>query len=241
MNMEKTVFQPLYRQTEVLLTQALKAGEWPPGGLIPSEQELALRFGVSQGTIRKAIESLRADKLLVRRQGRGTYVASHREEAAQFRFLKLRPDERPPHALRSEFLDCTRLKAGQDLARALDLQASAVIVRVRRLLWEREQPVVYEEINLPGHRFKGLSAERLSAYQGPLYGLFESEFGVRMVGGEEKLKAVIGPPEICQALRVPAGSPLLYVDRVTVSYDQAPVEARRAHYVTREHHYAARL
>jgi GntR family transcriptional regulator len=243
--MEKTVFQPLYRQAELLLTQALMAGEWPPGGLIPSEPELASRFGVSQGTIRKAIEALRADKLLVRRQGRGTYVATHREEAAQFRFLKLRPDDRPPYGLRSHYLDCLRLKCPPDIAAALELPANSSIVRIRRVLLERdvarEKPLVFEEINIPATRFKGLSAERLSAYQGPLYGLFETEFGVRMVGGEERLKAVIGPKEVCSALGLEGGTPLLFVDRLTVSYDNKPVEVRRAYYLSEGYHYASKL
>ncbi len=243
--MEKTVFQPLYRQAELLLTQALIAGEWPPGGLIPSEPELAIRFGVSQGTIRKAIEALRADKLLVRRQGRGTYVATHREEAAQFRFLKLQPDNRPPYGLRSQYLDCLRLKCPPDIAVALDLPANASIVRIRRVLLEkdvvREKALVFEEINLPATRFRGLSAERLSAYQGPLYGLFETEFGVRMVAGEERLKAVIGPKEVCSALELADGTPLLFVDRLTLTYDHKPVEVRRGYYLSEGYHYVSKL
>jgi GntR family transcriptional regulator len=259
--MDKTVFQPLYRQTEILLTQALMAGEWPPGALIPSEPELAARFGVSQGTIRKAIEALRAEKLFVRRQGRGTYVATHREEAVQYRFLKLRPDKRPPYGLRSLYLSCIRLKAPPDVALALELPAQASIIQIRRVLLERapgniqnvdpskdqakdhpeDKPLVFEEINLPGARFKGLNAERLSAYQGPLYGLFETEFGVRMVGGEERLKAVIGPEKVCIALEQAIGTPMLFVDRLTVSYDSKPVEVRRAYYLSDGYHYASRL
>jgi GntR family transcriptional regulator len=243
--MEKTVFQPLYRQAEVLLTQALMAGEWPPGGLIPSEPELAARFGVSQGTIRKAIEALRAEKLLVRRQGRGTYVATHREEAAQFRFLKLRPDARPPYSLRSQYLDCVRLKCPADIALALELPPNSSMIRIRRILLEKgaegEKPLVFEEINLPSARFRGLTAERLSAYQGPLYGLFETEFGVRMVGGEERLRAVIAPSEVCVALQIAQATPMLFVDRITVSYDSKPIEVRRAYYLTEGYHYASKL
>jgi GntR family transcriptional regulator len=239
--MAKTVFQPLYRQAEHLLTQALMAGEWSPGGLIPSEPELALRFGVSQGTIRKAIEALRAENLLVRHQGRGTFVATHREEAAQFRFLKLRPDGRPPYGLRSQYLSCVRLKCPADIAEALVLPTHSSLLRIRRVLLEKENPLVFEEINLSAARFKGLTAERLSSYQGPLYGLLESEFGVRMVGGEERLKAVLGPPDVCAALGKKPGLPLLFVDRVTVSYDNEPIEVRRAYYLSEGYHYASKL
>ena len=66
-----------------------KSGEWKPGEIIPSEVELAARYKVSQGTVRKAIDELAADNLLVRRQGKGTFVATHNEDRVQFRFLRL--------------------------------------------------------------------------------------------------------------------------------------------------------
>ncbi len=70
-------FRPLYEQIKILLTQSLVAGEWKPGEAIPSEIELAGRFRVSQGTVRKAIDELASEHILVRRQGKGTFVASH--------------------------------------------------------------------------------------------------------------------------------------------------------------------
>ena len=70
-------FSPLYQQIKVLITRSLQDGEWKPGESIPSEVELAARFKVSQGTVRKAIDELAADNLLVRRQGKGTFVATH--------------------------------------------------------------------------------------------------------------------------------------------------------------------
>ncbi|MEN9866720.1 MAG: hypothetical protein RL748_2310, partial [Pseudomonadota bacterium] len=85
-------FSPLYRQIKGLITQSLQSGEWKPGDLIPSEMELAARYKVSQGTVRKAIDELAAENLVLRRQGKGTFVATHHEARAQFRFLRLMPD-----------------------------------------------------------------------------------------------------------------------------------------------------
>src|SRR5690606_14614683 len=90
---EGPTFAPLYRQIQALLLRSLQEGEWKPGEAIPSETELAARFRVSQGTVRKAIDELAAGNLLVRRQGRGTFVASHLEVRTQFRFLRIRADE----------------------------------------------------------------------------------------------------------------------------------------------------
>ena len=85
-------FSPLYQQIKTLILQSLQAGEWKPGEAIPSETELAARFRVSQGTVRKAIDELAAENLLIRRQGKGTFVATHVEQQVQYRFLKLVPD-----------------------------------------------------------------------------------------------------------------------------------------------------
>src|SRR5258708_5994058 len=79
-NVSAPAFQPLYRQIKTLITQSLVSGEWRPGDLIPSEIELASRFSVSQGTVRKAIRELADQNLLVRQQGQGTFLASHVEE-----------------------------------------------------------------------------------------------------------------------------------------------------------------
>ena len=92
-SLDAATFSPLYLQIKTLITRGLQAGEWKPGDAIPSEGDLAKRFGVSQGTVRKAIDAMASENLLIRRQGKGTYVATHHEARAQFRFLRLAPDE----------------------------------------------------------------------------------------------------------------------------------------------------
>jgi GntR family transcriptional regulator len=235
--MTTVTFSPLYRQIRDRLVLSLEAGEWRPGEAIPSEIELAARYGVSQGTVRKAIDALAADHLLVRRQGRGTYVASHQESRAQFRFLRLRPDEGEPRQPTSRFLECRRLRAPVEIARALDLKPGEAVVMIRRLLEFDGAPTVLDEIWLPGAPFRGLTAERLNAYTGPLYGLLETEYGTRMIRASERLRAVAAGEAEAKVLGVAAGEPLLLVERVSHTYGDRPVEVRRGWYVTRGHHY----
>ena len=231
-------FSPLYRQIIALITRGLQSGEWQPGELIPSENELAARFGVSQGTVRKAIDELAAGNLLVRKQGRGTFVATHRSEPAQYRFLRLRRDDgRPQGETASRILEFRRVRAPGEIARALALRTGEAVVLVRRVLSFDAEPAVLDEIWLPGARFRGLTAERLQSHSGPLYGLFESEFQTRMIRAEERLKAVAAGADASGALRVPLGEPLLLVERVTCTYEDQPVEVRRGFYVTRHLHY----
>ena len=205
--------------------------------MIPSELELAARFQVSQGTVRKAIDELAAENLLLRRQGKGTYVATHHEPKAQFRFLRIMPDEGEPAAAQSRFLDCRRQRATADIARYLDIKAGDGVVFVRRVLSFNDEPIIVDDIWLPGSLFKGLTADRLAEYHGPLYGLFESEFGTRMIRAEERLRACPAEPEIAKLLKIPAAAPILLVERVSLTYGERPVELRRGFCLTDHHHY----
>jgi GntR family transcriptional regulator len=231
------LFQPLYRQIAGLITRSLDAGEWKPGEAIPSELELAARFKVSQGTVRKAIDELAGANLLVRRQGKGTFVATHSEERTQFRFLRLAPDDGSAERLSRKFLDCKRMRPSAEVAQALDIPTSQAVLQVRRLLYFRSAPVVLDDLWLPLALFKGLTEQRLSEYEGPLYGLFEAEFGVHMVRAEEQIRAVAAEPDAAMLLQVTPGAPLLSVSRVAFTYGDRPVELRRGLYDTRSHHY----
>jgi GntR family transcriptional regulator len=235
------LFQPLYRQIAGLITRSLDSGEWQPGQAIPSELELAARFKVSQGTVRKAIDELAAANLLVRRQGKGTFVATHAEEHTQFRFLRLAPDDGSAERLSRKFLDCKRMRPSAEVAQALDISGSQAVLQVRRLLYFRGAPVVLDDLWLPLTLFKGLTEQVLSAYEGPLYSLFEKEFGVRMIRAEEQIRAVAADAESAALLDVAPGAPLLSVSRVSFTYGDRPVELRRGLYDTSSHHYRNRL
>ena len=231
------VYSPLYKQIKRLLVDSLRRVEWKPGTVIPSEQELASRFQVSQGTVRKAIDELAAENLLVRRQGKGTFVSTHHEPRSQHRFLRLLANDGTTPTAHSQFLECRRVRASAEIAERLGLKVAASVVFVRRLLSFGSEPVVLDDIWLPGRMFRGLSFERLAAYTGPLYGLFETEFGVPMIRADEQLRAVLADARSAEMLRVDAGSPLLLVERTSYTYGDRPVEVRRGLCVTRAHYY----
>jgi GntR family transcriptional regulator len=237
-------FSPLYQQIKSLILQSLQAGEWKPGDIIPSELELAARYKVSQGTVRKAIDELAADNLLVRRQGKGTFVATHAERHTQYRFLRLQPDVGDPASegpAERQILECRRLRAPADIAHALGLRSGEAVVQVRRVLSFHGIPTILEDLWLPANPFKGLSSDTLASHQGAMYALFETQFGVRMVRAQEKLKAVAADPEAASTLGVPTGFPLLSVERVAYTYNDTPMELRRGLYRTDTHHYQNEL
>ena len=234
-------FRPLYQQIKALITQSLQSGEWKPGELMPSEVELAGRFKVSQGTVRKAIDELAAENLVIRRQGKGTFVASHAEERAHFRFLRLMPDAGVPHHPDNRFIAVLRIRATAEVARLLELNSGDTVVYIKRVQSFDGVPTILEELWLPGSLFKGLTAERLVEYKGPMYGLFESEFGTRMIRATEKIRAVSADAQAAEHLKVEEGTPLLCADRVSFSYGDKPVELRRGIYSTARHHYQNEL
>jgi GntR family transcriptional regulator len=231
-------FSPLYQQIKGLILQALESGEWRPGQVIPSEQELAARFNVSQGTVRKAIDEMAAENILVRRQGRGTYVASHNDPRQMFRFLRLVPEsgELLTHP-KSIPIDCWRAKAAQEAARMLSIEQGAPIIIVRRVLHFGHKPIVADEIYLPEELYQGLDMEMLRASNSSLYSLFETRFGLRMIRAQERIRAVAADRAAAELLQVDEGTPILSVERVTYTYGDKPVEWRRGVYSTLGHCY----
>ena len=240
--MAQPEYSPLYLQIKALLVKSLEAREWRPGEAIPSEIDLAHRFNVSQGTVRKAIDALADDNLVVRRQGKGTFVATHTEERnSVIRFLRIRRDDGADLLPVSRLLDVRRAKAAADVARLLGMKAGDAVLVLRRVLDYAGEPVVLDEITLPAALFRGLTKARYDAYRGSMYGFFESEFNVRMLKAQEKLRAVAADATAAEILGTAVGAPLLAVDRVTLTYGDKPVEVRRGLCVTRGFHYLNEL
>jgi DNA-binding GntR family transcriptional regulator len=168
-------FQPLYGQIKTLILGRMQLGEWKPGDMIPSEIELAARFGVSQGTVRKAVDALAGENHVVRRQGKGTFVATHTEQAAQYRFLRLVPDTGSAAAegpAQRRVLACARERANADVAQALQLRSGEMVTHARRLMMLGGEPTILEDAWLAGAAFKDLSAEQLAQFSGSSYALY---------------------------------------------------------------------
>jgi GntR family transcriptional regulator len=235
-------FQPLYMQIKAALVASLDGGEWLPGAIIPSEIALAQRFKVSQGTVRRAIDELAAQSMVIRRQGKGTFVSTHTEERTSlFRFLRIRRNDGRDEYPASRLLDVRRAKASAEVARALELKIGDTVIVVRRVLEFGGQPVVLDEMVLAAALFKGLTKAKADAYQGSMYSFFETQFGVRMLKAQEKLRAVSADASTAGILGVRAGDPLLAVERVTLTYGDRPVEWRRGLCTTRHHSYVNEL
>lgn len=234
-------YRPLYEQIKVLITQSLIGGEWRPGEVIPSEIELAARYKVSQGTVRKAIDSLSAENILIRRQGKGTFVATHSADVIKLRFLRLTSVTGQKELLQNEFISCVKTKADAYIAKTLQIKAGAATIEVKRLLTFSGRPLIYDHIIVPAAPFKGLNGAKVEECNGSMYSMYESQFGIRMIRAEERLKAVGANAETAATLGLKEGYPLLSVERVSFTYGDKPMEWRLGLCLTDDHHYLSEL
>lgn len=231
-------FRPLYAQVRHMLIRRLVDGVWAPGAPLPSETQLAAELHVSQGTVRKALDALAAENLVVRKQGRGTFVARHDEERIMFQFFKLVADDGERTFPQSRVLDLSQGKAAAAERSALRLPPGARVVRIRRLRSIDGAAVIVERIALPDSLFPGLAAMELP---NNLYGLYAMHFGVTVASTREKLKAVATSEADASGLGVQPGEPALEIDRLALSLERTPVEWRLSVCLTDKLHYLSEL
>ena len=231
-------FRPLYRQVYEKLLRRLAEAVWQPGQIIPSEGLLARELGVSQGTIRKALDALTAENLLVRRQGRGTFVAEHDDRQSLFRFFRLRCDLDGAGTPRSEILSIAEAAASAHERGRLALVRPARVVRIRRRRTVGGYPCILEAITVPAAIFPGLAAMDLP---NTLYSLYATHFGVTISNASEKLKALGLAPREALLMEVAAKTPALEVDRTAFDLAGRPVEWRVSLCLTDQVHYRSEL
>ena len=229
-------FQPLYKQVYDRLVLRISRGDWKPAESLPSEHALAAELGVSQGTVRKALNELEAEKLVERRQGKGTFVTEHTSELANFRFFRLaRPDgTRLSPDAKLESISRRAAKRGEKVA--LELTDKAQVIEIRRIRIVDDAPCVAEIVVLPYGLYPGI--ERLDSLGGSLYPLYQREYGIHIVSADEKISSVVATKENAKRLSISAGTPLLRVDRIAFSVNKRPVEWRTSFCDTRNFVYS---
>jgi GntR family transcriptional regulator len=231
-------FRPLYRQVKELLTKRIADGVWASGDTLPSEPEIAADLGVSHGTVRKALDELAAENLVVRRQGKGTFVARHDDERILFQFFKLFPDTGERRYPDSRILGIEVREADTGAIKFLGLRKGARVIRFERVRTLGGSVCIIERITLARAQFPGIEKRHLP---NNLYELYRSEFGVTLVRAAERLKAVAATRREAKHLAVAVGAPLLSVDRVAFGIDGRPVEWRRSLCRTDNIHYLSDL
>jgi len=230
-------FRPLYKQIKDSIIQQLIGGDWRPGDKLPSEFELAARYGVSQGTVRKALDELTAQNLLVRQQGRGTFVATHNPHRALFHFFHLVGKDGSRQLPSSRVLSCTTRRATREEEERLDLKPGNQVIQIDRIRELGGRPTIVERISLSAKKFSGLVKMSRGGLPNTLYELYEERYGVTIYQAEEYLRAVAAGEREADLLGVQPGHPLQEIARLAMSIDRKPVEWRVSRCLTTEHRY----
>ncbi len=231
--------RPLYRQVYDYLIEQVAAGAWKPGTALPSEQALGQQLGVSQGTVRKALDELAANGVMERHQGKGTFVAANSEERSLFRYFRLcTPDglRATPSATGEEVTRRTTTAA--DAAR-LGLSGRAKVTEIKRVRLIDQKPLIFETIIVPSAMLPGLDTRK--TLPNSLYSLYHSVYGINIGSVKEQLSAVRAGVEDRERLGVAVGSPLLHIDRVAFGIDGTRVEWRISRCNTANHIYSVEL
>ncbi|MFM9974534.1 MAG: GntR family transcriptional regulator [Beijerinckiaceae bacterium] len=231
-------FKPLYQQVREKLTRRIAEGSWRGGEIVPSEMQIAAELGVSQGTVRKALDEMTTAKLLLRKQGIGTFVATHDEARILFQFFKLMPDSGEQVFPESVVLSVETGAADEVAAERLALFKGEPVIRICRVRSIGTRKAISETIIVPLALFDGLQDAKIP---NNLYQLYADRYGVRVAGGRETLKAVAASAKDSVVLGIKQGTPLLVIDRVAIALDGRPVEWRVSLCETSEVHYATEL
>ena len=230
---------PLYKEVKRQMMGGLVQGEWKPGEAIPSERRLSERYGISIGTVRKAIDELVAENILIRQQGRGTYVASHNRDRMLFYFFHIVPEAGAKAYPEVRLLSFGRGKADRIEAERLRIAPADPVLRIRNLLALSGAPIILDDITLPVTRFPGLTEKQFRARTSTIYNLYQEAFGLSVVKTSERLRATLADADAVAHLSLAAGAPLLQIRRVALTYNDDPIEYRVSRVNTAQHEYWA--
>lgn len=232
-------YKPLYMHIRDQLLRHLVDGRWAPGMVIPSEMELARQLKVSQGTVRKALDTMSADNLLVRKQGKGTFVSEPEDSRILFQFFRLVPDGGPTAFPRSFVIECEEGAASESETAALGIEPGAPVWRIERLRHLAEQCVLVETLCLPSERFPGFPDR--DQIPNNIYKLFSLRWGIIIAQAEERLKAVAAGEIDAARLACAPGTPLLRIHRIARDLEGKAVEMRISRCLTDSIHYSVNL
>ncbi len=232
---------PLYKEIKRLLTETISAGEWKPGAAIPAEWMLSERFKVAVGTVRKAVDELVSENILIRQQGRGTFVAAHNRARLMFHFFHIVRSDGGKETPIVEMLAFRSGSANAEEAEHLGIALGAKVFRIRNVLRLEGQPIILDAIVIPQAIFPKLTAATFKNRPNTIYHLYQTAFNITVVRSAERLRARLADAETAALLNIKAGSPLLEIRRVAMSFNDAPVEFRRSLVNTEDYEYFSDL
>ena len=232
---------PLYRQVKLALIKMVESRRYAPAECLPNEAVIASTLNVSIGTLRKAVDELVYENVLVRRQGKGTFVVKHSNENFLFRFfhverrgLEVTQEHEYPAV---ECVGFEKSRADEDEANALSIRAGDPVFRIDNRLNLSRRPVVYDRLCISALTFKGLTEKRFIERKSTVYHLYQYEYGITVLRAQERARAVAANSDACRVLGLRPGMPVIEVHRLALTFGERPVEYRVSTINTAQHDY----
>ena len=232
---------PLYKEVKRLLTETISAGEWKPGSAIPAEWKLAERFNVAVGTVRKAVDELVNENILIRQQGRGTFVAAHNRARLMFHFFHIVRNDGSKLTPEVVMLSFASGLSDTEEAAHLGINVGAKVFRIRNVLKLASEPIIFDSIVIPQALFPKLTAAKVTGRPNTIYHLYQSAYDITVVRSAERLRARLADAESAGVLGIKVRAPLLEIRRVAMTFHDAPVEFRRSLVNTEHYEYFSDL
>lgn len=235
---------PLYAQLEQILKSKILIGEFLPGDKIPAEKEIGDAYGVSTITVRQAVLNLVREGYLVRKPGKGTFVAKALGGIKDIKTLYLRGDisDILPEGLKSqkvEVLGKARIRAPRKVAEVLKLGIGDEIVLIRRVRSEKGVPISYVKNYMPLEIGERVDVKELRSR--PMLEVLRSTMGINISHGVQYVEAVVADYEVAQALDVGVSSPILYLETTIYEDKGSPVELVQTFYRPDQFRYSVLL
>lgn len=217
---------PRYQRIRDSIADSILRGDWTAGQSIPTEGELSRSHGVAIGTVRKAIDLLESEGLVERSQGKGTFVRRARFDRSLFRFFRLLGPDGEKLDPRSRLLSREKVKPPHNIAEDLNLAHSNKAIKLTRLRFASESPLLYEEIWLRLSQFEPILTLPESELGPLLYPAYERHFGVVIARASETLTIELSSAEVASHLGIKVRDPVVRIERRALDHAGAPVELR---------------
>jgi GntR family transcriptional regulator len=219
----------LYFQLYDILHRDIKEGVYKPGDLLPTENELIKKFGISRVTVRKALDLLTNDGLIAKRRGYGTFVQNQKLEQTLTRILHFSSEmEKQGRKTSTSMLANETILANWTIADALNVPEATELIHVNRIRYADGTPMCMENAYLIREKCPQVVGNDFSRHS--LRSFLADNYNIIWSHARQKIFAINATSELARHLRIKQGDPLIYIERV--SYDQFnnPGEYLQAHY-----------
>jgi len=231
-----------YEEVKQKITEDLVRGRYPMGQALPAEKDLSKELDVSIGTLRKAVDELVAEGIVVRRQGRGTYVAEHDIKRLLYYFFHVvKHDVDKKANPRVELVSLNTAVASKEEAGKLNIKEGAPVWRLVNCLYLEERCVMIDQITLDKKRFKNLTRADFINREGSIYQLYQMKYGQTVVRSSERLRAGLANKQHAEWLGIKPNSPVLVIRRVALGIQDDPIEWRTSTLNTNQYEYFSEL